>query len=245
MSAALSTPQTNVIAALYQFLTTILPGGTEVVEGYDNRVPEPQSANYVVMTELRSSRLATNQNSSTDTSFTASSSGTTLTVTQMLLGTIQPKYAPLLFGPGVVAGTTIQTQLSGTPGGVGTYQLSAANTIASQKMSAGGLLITSEWLVTYQIDFHGPSAPDNARVFATLFRDEYATDLFGSYNLGDITPIQADEPRQLPFTSGEQQYELRQVVEAQMQVNETIFVPYQFADALAVNIVEVEASYPP
>lgn len=243
--ASISTSQANIFQALYQFLTGILPGSPEVIDGYDNRVPEPQSANYVVMTELRRSRLATNQNSYADASFMASASGTVLTVTEMLVGTIQPQYTPTLFGVGVAAGTTITSQASGTPGGVGTYNLSTANTIDSEKMAAGGFLIEADWSVVFQVDFHGPSAPDNASLFCTLFRDGYAVDLFSSYNLGDITPIQADDPRQIPFTSGEQQYELRYIVEAQLQVNETIFVPYQFADTVTVGIIEVEASYPP
>ena len=54
-------------------------------------------------------------------------SGTTLTVGAMASGTILP--GMLLTGAGVTAGSRVVTQLSGTTGGAGTYQLSAASTV--------------------------------------------------------------------------------------------------------------------
>lgn len=42
-------------------------------------------------------------------------------------------------GTGIAAGTTIVNQVSGTPGGAGTYQLSASNTASSASLTSGGI----------------------------------------------------------------------------------------------------------
>jgi hypothetical protein len=42
-------------------------------------------------------------------------------------------------GTGITAGTTITGQVSGTTGGAGTYQLSAANTASSASLTSGGI----------------------------------------------------------------------------------------------------------
>jgi hypothetical protein len=57
----LAPTQNYVQIALRKFLLSILPE-MEVIEGYDNKVPEPDGDNYVVMTTLRRTRLATNRN---------------------------------------------------------------------------------------------------------------------------------------------------------------------------------------
>lgn len=53
-----SITETQIFTALRSFLTTILPG-VEVVQGQDNRVPEPLQ-NFVVMTRGITPRLSTN-----------------------------------------------------------------------------------------------------------------------------------------------------------------------------------------
>ena len=60
MGFAASPNQSAVFQALGDFLTGILPDGTEVVQGLDNRVPEPRPQNFVVMTATTRPRLATN-----------------------------------------------------------------------------------------------------------------------------------------------------------------------------------------
>lgn len=65
--------------------------------------------------------------------FTGTGSGTTLTAASVT-GTI---YATdVLSGTGVPAGTTIVKQLTGTPGGAGTYQTSAATTSSGASLTA-------------------------------------------------------------------------------------------------------------
>lgn len=63
----LSLTESQTLQALGQFLVAVLPTGTAVVVGQDNRVPAPQSANYAVMTPILRARLATNLTAYTDT----------------------------------------------------------------------------------------------------------------------------------------------------------------------------------
>ena len=63
---------------------------------------------------------------------TASQSGTTLTVTA-LTGSLQPGH--VVTGSGISANTVVLSQLTGTIGGIGTYQVSTAATVGS----AGGM----------------------------------------------------------------------------------------------------------
>jgi hypothetical protein len=68
-------------------------------------------------------------------SVTASISGTTMTVTAIGSGTIQ--IGSVLAGSGVTAGTKVVTQLTGAKrGGLGTYQVSASQTVASTTITA-------------------------------------------------------------------------------------------------------------
>jgi len=62
-------------------------------------------------------------------SVTGSISGTTLTVTAVGSGTVI--IGQVLTGTGVTSGTTIVSQLTGTTGGVGTYVVSASQTVSS------------------------------------------------------------------------------------------------------------------
>ena len=98
--------------------------------------------------------------------------------------------------------------------------------------------------VIVQVDVYGPQSADYAQIITTAFRDDYGVQLFAASGI-DIAPLYADDSRQIPLIDGEQQYEQRWMIEAHMQVNQKIIVPQQFADALTVNLIEVEANYPP
>lgn len=70
-----------------------------------------------------------------DAVFNAQGVGTTMTVNTMTSGTIAP--GQIISGVGVVGVVTIVSQLTGTIGGVGTYQISPAQTFSGQTISAG------------------------------------------------------------------------------------------------------------
>lgn len=73
--------------------------------------------------------------SATAATFTGSISGTTLTASSVS-GLITNEGHATLLGTGVTANTTITSQLTGTYGGAGTYQVSISQTVASTSMTA-------------------------------------------------------------------------------------------------------------
>lgn len=95
--------------------------------------------------------------------------------------------------------------------------------------------------VVVQIDIHGPEAFNNANRVSTLFRSSYAVDFFEGQGL-PIAPLYADDPRQAQFVDGEQQYEDRYIVEANLQVNFTVTFDTQSARTLELGLVDVETS---
>lgn len=236
-----NTTQSNTLAALRAFLLSILPAGMEVVRGQDNRVPEPQGSDFVTMTPILRERLSTNVPTAADVAFIGSITGTTLTVTTIQLGTIS--LGATLFGQGIISGTTIVALGTGT-GGVGTYTVSASQTVASEQMACGTQSILQPTKVTIQLDVHGPNSPDNAQLIATLFRDEYAIQQFATSGYS-VVPMYAEDPRQIPFMDGEQQFEDRWVVDCVMQVNAAVTVPQQYASQLDVGLKEVDTTFPP
>jgi hypothetical protein len=98
-----------------------------------------------------------------------------------------------------------------------------------------------------QLDVHSASdaaASDMAQVIATLMRDERATTYFASAGL-DGAPFYADDPKQVPFFNGEQQYETRYVVDVHIQANQALSgLPQQFADEAVIDVTNVEATFP-
>lgn len=64
---------------------------------------------------------------------TGSISGTTLTVTTLASGVIAP--GQTLIGSGVTSGTIIESQLTGTTGGTGTYLINLAQTVGGEAMT--------------------------------------------------------------------------------------------------------------
>lgn len=237
----ISPNQSDVLTVLRSFLLGILPNGIEVVKAQDNRVPEPSSSDFVVMTPIHDRRLATNIDLSEDVRFTGSISGNTMTVSSVNFGSIE--IGSQVFGIGLTDGTVV-TALGTGSGGAGTYTVSPPQTIPSEVLSAGNKSAMQEVEMTIQLDLHGPNSHNNAQTISTLFRDEFATSFFDGVN-DAISPLYADDPRQTPFLNAEQQIETRWVVEAVIQVNQTVTVPQQYADSVQVTPIDVDASYPP
>lgn len=231
----------------------VLPAGTPIIAGQANRVSEPAAPDFVVFTPIRRERIETNVDSYQDVVFTGSISGTTLTITAVAQGVIA--VGAQVFGTGLVSGTGVQnvtiTSLGSGSGGVGTYNINNPQNIASQTLSAGQSIILQPTKITMQLDVHGPTSSDNAQLISTLFRDEYATDFFAqaclNLNLPElaVAPLYADDPLQTVFVNAEDQMEFRYVVEAVIQANQSIIVPSQFAGNLNLNLIDVDATYPP
>jgi hypothetical protein len=117
-----------------------------------------------------------------------------------------------------------------------------------EKMIALGLQATYEQSsqCTIQLDVHGPEAFNNSSVITTMFQSSYAVDFFAALG-ATIAPLYADHPRNMPFNSGEQQYEDRYIIEANLQVNQKITITAQSARALDLDLTNVDtdpASWP-
>ena len=235
--------QSQIETVLRSVLLTMLPPGVDCVRGQDNRVPEPKAADFVVMTAFQRTRLMTNVDSCVDAAYTGSISGGVLTVSDILIGTVNPGAS--LFGVDITAPTVIGSQLSGTAGGVGTYGVTPSQSVAPAVLASGAASVMQETEIRFQLDVHGPNSADNAQTISTLFRDEYATRRFHHLNPA-VSPLYADDPRQVPFLNDQDQIETRWIVDARLQANQVVSnIPQQFGDAFGVTLISVDVAYPP
>src|SRR6185437_12579299 len=161
MPAVLSLTEDQAFTALRAFLLSILPAGVEVVQAQDNRVPEPSGADFVLMTPLRQERLSYNETTYQDNVFTGSIAATVLAVTAVAQSEgagIQPG---MLLTDGtwpftIAANTTVQSQIDGTQGGIGTYVVLPSQTLASETIYAGQRSDMVPTRLVVQLDIHGP-----------------------------------------------------------------------------------------
>lgn len=214
---------------LRAFLLDILPDGVEVIAAQTNRVPEPASSDFVLITPLHLARLATNEVDNADCVFTGSISGTTLTVTALTSGALAP--GRKIFGTGVQTGTKIVSDL-----GNDQWEVSVSQDVDSESMSAGQIIIRQRVQVSYQLDIHGPASVENAATISTLFRDAYAAVFFADRGNGTV-PLYCSDPAQAPFINAEQQYEERWTITAEMEAQTGISVSQEFGDTLTVSVV--------
>jgi hypothetical protein len=166
-----------------------------------------------------------------------------LSVASVTRGVV-PLGALLLDTTGEVApNTTIIDFLTGI-GGAGDYMVSPSQALASETLYLGQRsdLVATEW--TVQIDVHGPGSSDNVRVIDSLFRSEYAVDTVGAFGSA-MSPLYAEEARQMPFDNAEQQVEFRWTMDLHLQISPVVTTPQQFFDQIEVTGVEVDASFPP
>jgi hypothetical protein len=234
-----SITETTITDALGNFLTAILSlPASNIIVGQVNRVASPEG-DYCVMWPLRRPRLSTNVDTSADAKFTGSIAGTVMTITTVLTG--EMNVGATVFGVGVAANTIVSEQLTGTPGGAGTYTVGPSQTIGPITLSAGQTEIEQSTEVVYQIDVHGNSSGNNSQTIATLFRDAYGVSLFAGTG---VTPLYCDEPRQMPFTTAADQFESRWMIDVHMQVDPVLSVPTQFADQANVTVVDVTEAFP-
>lgn len=238
---SLSITESMVLTALRSFLLSILDPSVEVIQGQVNRVPEPESPDFVVMTPVTRTRLSLNRDTAQDVLFTGSISGTVLTITAVEYGLIS--VGSPVFGVGVAANTYVTAMGTGV-GGVGTYTVNNTQTVASETLAAGQWAALQPTQIDIQLDVHGPNSTDNCQVITTLFRDAYACDYFASQP-ADMGPLYAEDGRQMPFINGENQFEYRWVCTVSMQANPVVSTGLQYADKLAATLVNVDATFPP
>lgn len=170
----------------------------------------------------------------------------------MTVTALDPDFGPILkdatvFGIDLLDDTTVLAFGTGT-GAAGTYVVSRSQTVASEKMSAGGRTVMMSSRLVVQVDFHSLNnlSADMAQTVAMLFRDQVAVSIFAGLTapLNNVAPFYADDPAQRPFQNENQQYEWRWIVEAHMQMNQTCRVAQQFADQITVTLEDVTATIP-
>lgn len=247
MTITVAPTEDQVFGALGQFIQAVAPG-LAVVRGQANRVPPPAAGDYAVMWSRDRIRLGTNVDEFVDCRFTGDISGTTLTVSAVNYGTL--KVGSQIFGVDLAASTKVISFGSGT-GGAGTYQISPSQTITSRVMAAGVENVLQPTRFMAQIDVHGPLSGDNAQRISTLFRDGWGVDFFSAVEVGGIalegmiSPLYADDPKQIPFVDAQEQWEDRYVVEACLQIQATVLdLPQQFFEQVHVGLVNVDTKYP-
>lgn len=183
MSGTLSITQSQTLSALRGFLQSAVPSGVEIVQGQENRVPEPKGVDFISMIPIMRERLETNVTVYTDGGLNTPATAETRT-------DIQPTR------------------------------------------------------VTVQVDVHGPNSADNAQAITTLFRSDVAVQTFSASGYA-VSPLYCSDPRQIPFSDGEQQIEERWEIDAVMQVNPGVTTAQQFAGSLSIGtIVNVTVKYP-
>lgn len=92
-----------------------------------------------------------------------------------------------------------------------------------------------------QLDCYGPASAGWATALSTLLRDERGCEALAPV----CAPLYADDPRMMPLVTGEERYLQRWAVTAVLQVNFVTTLSQQFADTLAVDIINVDERYPP
>ncbi len=243
MTISLTPSQLDTTKALKGFLAGILPAGIDIQLSQANRVAEPSGADFVMMTPIRRNRVETNFDQFVDAKFTGAIAGNTLTISHVFYGSL--KVGSVLFGVDVLTTPPTQITALGTgTGGIGTYTVNNAQTVTSQVIAAGVLDARQATEVTIQLDVHGPASADNAQRITTMLRDDYAVQVFNASN-PNVTPLYADEARQVPFTNDQNQVENRWIVDACLQVNATVNdIPQQFFDQIVTTLIPADIFEP-
>lgn len=230
--------QEDVFTALRSALLRLVPDGTEVVQGNDNEVTAPQAPDYVVMTILRRERIATNIVSWRDCTLVGSASGGTLTVQDVTLGTLAA--GRTLYGTGFDPDPVIAAIAED-----GTVTLSQPLTFAARPLAAGALALQQKTRLVMQLDVHSDDlsrASDTAQTIATVLRDDAGVQILRAGG-HPITPLHADDPKQIPFVNAEGQYESRYVVEAHLQADQTLLLPQEFMDRVDIDRIPADLFY--
>lgn len=223
--------------ALRTVLLAILPAGVSVVLGQVNQVAEPKG-DFVVFTPLRQERISTNIDTYSDCRLIGSVTGTTLTATSISFGALVA--GRTLYGTGAAVAPTITAVTSPT-----TATISTALTVPSTVLASGTKLITNKTKHVFQLDVHSPDmarASDNAQTIATVWRDDTGVQLFKSTGF-PVSPLYADDRKQVPFSNAEGQVENRYVIDCHVQVDQVLTPPQDFADSVQFTRLPADIFY--
>lgn len=98
----------------------------------------------------------------------------------------------------------------------------------------GQVNILAPTQIGIQVDFYGAAAGDYCKSVKGVFRSPYAPAQFPN----QIKPLFCSDGHQGPLVTGEEQYETRWTLTANLHYNPSVNVPQQYADALSVAVLE-------
>jgi hypothetical protein len=242
MSATLNITESQIFAAVRSALLTFGladASGNQipVIQGQINRVSEPREQDYLVIWAISRDRLALNIDTVLDSQGIGSITSSVMNLTSLNVGGVaigQPVY-----GSGVATGCVIRSQLTGTPGGTGTYAVSTTPDVTMTNLYFGTKTLLQKFEMTIQADVHGPLSGDNAIRLSTLWRDQFGVDAFEGT---PIAPLYTSDPKQMPFYNAAQQFEERYVVDLCMEIDLSVTVSQQFADQLVTKLWPVDVT---
>lgn len=125
-----------------------------------------------------------------------------------------------------------------------TLQKRLATDVASWVPGSAPAAMSFQQAIQYsvQIDCYGPAAGNWAVILSTMLRSEPAVTAMSA---SGVAPLYTDDPVQMPIVNGEQQWEVRWIVTCHVQASPVVSVPQQFANALEVDLINVDRTYPP
>lgn len=95
--------------------------------------------------------------------------------------------------------------------------------------------------LSMQLDLYGPASGDWAVILTALLRDEVGCGALAP----SVQPLYSTDPVRAPLTNAEEQYEDRWIITAELQYNPTVSTSQEFANTLAVDLINVDEAYPP
>ena len=238
---ALALSESAIYVALRSFLLGTLSPGVEIVRAQDNRVPQPRSANFIIFTPLRSTRLATNMTIYTEIQFFGFIDDDVLTVSAFTFGSdLLPNMVVSDMVGDVSPGTTIVNRLTTTGLGTGTFRVSPGGQTIDQRALYSSTrfdLVATEF--TVQLDVYGPNAWANVQTLTTYFQSSYGAKALEDLN-AEVAPLYCDPARQVAFIDGERQWEDRWMIELALQVNPTLSISQQAATQIDIGLVPTD-----
>jgi len=115
----------------------------------------------------------------------------------------------------------------------------STNVTSYDASAARAVMMPTQYAI--QIDCYGPLSSDWATTLTAMWRDPYGCDALGP----TMQPLYSDDPSQMGLVDGEDEYEQRWMISAILQFNPVVTAPQQYADALYLDVVSVDATFPP
>ena len=95
--------------------------------------------------------------------------------------------------------------------------------------------------VSVQLDCYGPNSGEWAVILTGLLRDDVGCAALAP----TCQPLYSQDPLRAPLVDAEEQYEDKWIVRAELQYDPIISTAQEFADTLAIDVINVDEAYPP